>query len=207
MIDDFPLVLQHQVRTILTIQRRRRFLRASSLIVAGLARDGTETGPDREKSRRLSSRHKDRSQRHFSIIQKIQKFVSGHQAHIYETCLSAERGLDMDTGKEVLFALPLKVSKWLPLRPACPKLTFCFHNGQPCQTCAVLRHTENVCETTKVQEQDWRRALEQKSRAPPARPSDGTTAQCHSRCQAARVSVISKSGRSGQSQTHAAMTQ
>ena len=37
----------------------------------------------------------------------------------------------MDTGKEVLFALPLKVSKWWPLRPACPRLTFCFHNGQP----------------------------------------------------------------------------
>ena len=37
---------------------------------------------------------------------------SGHQAHIYEMCL---------TGKEVLFALPLKVSKWLPLRPACPR--------------------------------------------------------------------------------------
>ena len=32
---------------------------------------------------------------------------SGHQAHIYEMCLSAERGKDMDTGKEVLFALPL----------------------------------------------------------------------------------------------------
>ena len=32
---------------------------------------------------------------------------SGHQVHIYEMCPSAERGLDMDTGKEVLFALPL----------------------------------------------------------------------------------------------------
>ena len=32
---------------------------------------------------------------------------SGHQAHIYEMCLSAERGIDMDTGKEVLFVLPL----------------------------------------------------------------------------------------------------
>ena len=31
---------------------------------------------------------------------------SGHQVHIYEMCLSAERGI-MDTGKEVLFALPL----------------------------------------------------------------------------------------------------
>ena len=32
---------------------------------------------------------------------------SGHQAHIYELCLPAARGIDMDTGKEVLFALPL----------------------------------------------------------------------------------------------------
>ena len=34
---------------------------------------------------------------------------SGHQAHIYEMCLSAKRGMDMDTGKEVFFALSLKV--------------------------------------------------------------------------------------------------
>ena len=32
---------------------------------------------------------------------------SGHQAHIFEMCLPAERSIDMDTGKEVLFALPL----------------------------------------------------------------------------------------------------
>ena len=32
---------------------------------------------------------------------------SGHQAHIYAMCLSAKRGIDMDTGKKVLFALPL----------------------------------------------------------------------------------------------------
>ena len=69
---------------------------------------------------------------------------SGHQAQIFEMCLSAERGTDMDTGKEVLFALSLKVSKWLPLRPACPKLTFCFHNGQPCQTSGVLQRTQRV---------------------------------------------------------------
>ena len=29
---------------------------------------------------------------------------------------------------------------------------------------------QNVCETTKVQEQDGRQALEETSRAPPARP-------------------------------------
>ena len=110
---------------------------------------------------------------------------SGHQAHIYETCLSAERGLDMDTGKEVLFALPLKLSKWLPLRPACPKLTFCFHNGQPCQTSAVLRHTENVWETTKSRNRTGgRRRSKSRAHHPPAQ----ATATLHSltRCQAAR---------------------
>ena len=47
------------------------------------------------------------------------------------------------------------------------------------QTSGVLRHTESVRDG-KVQEQDWRQALEQKSRAPPARPSDYITAQSHS---------------------------
>ena len=41
------------------------------------------------------------------------------------------------------------------------------------------RHTESVRDG-KVQKQDWRQAQEQKSRAPPARPSDGITAQSHS---------------------------
>ena len=42
-----------------------------------------------------------------------------------------------------------------------------------------LRHTESVRDC-KVQEQDWRQALEQKSRAPPARPRGDITAQSHS---------------------------
>ena len=41
---------------------------------------------------------------------------SGHQAHIYELCLPAERGIDMDKGKEILFALPL-VKLFSPLTP------------------------------------------------------------------------------------------
>ena len=40
MIVDFPLVLQHQVQTILTMQRQRRFLRASSLVVEDLPEIG-----------------------------------------------------------------------------------------------------------------------------------------------------------------------
>ena len=44
------------------------------------------------------------------------------------------------------------------------------------QTSGVLRHTESE-RGDKVQEQDWRQALEQKSRAPPARPRDDITAQ------------------------------
>ena len=40
MIVDFPLVLQHQVQTILTMQRHRRFLRASSLFVEDLPEMG-----------------------------------------------------------------------------------------------------------------------------------------------------------------------
>ena len=47
------------------------------------------------------------------------------------------------------------------------------------QTSGVFRHTESVRDD-KVHEQDWRHALEQKSRAPPARPSDDITAQSHS---------------------------
>ena len=35
-IVDFPLVLQHQVQTILTMQRQRSFLRASSMFVEDL---------------------------------------------------------------------------------------------------------------------------------------------------------------------------
>ena len=40
MIVDFPLVLQHQVQKILTMQRQRRFLRASSLIVEDMPEMG-----------------------------------------------------------------------------------------------------------------------------------------------------------------------
>ena len=40
MIVDFPLVLQHQVQTILTMQRQRSFLRARSLIVEDLPEMG-----------------------------------------------------------------------------------------------------------------------------------------------------------------------
>ena len=47
MIVDFLLVFHHQVQTNLTMQRPRRFLRASSLFAEDLP-DGTETGPDRE---------------------------------------------------------------------------------------------------------------------------------------------------------------
>ena len=51
------------------------------------------------------------------------------------------------------------------------------------QTSGVLWRTESVRDD-KVQEQDWRQALEQKSRgAPPARPRGDIT-----RCQAAKVS-------------------
>ena len=67
------------------------------------------------------------------------------------------------------------------------------------QTSGVLRHTESV-RYDKVQEQDWRHALEQKSREksrahhPPAQ----ATRSLHSLtlCQAARVPVMSMSGRS-----------
>ena len=57
------LVLQHQVQTILTMQRQRRFLRASSLIVEDLP----------EMGQRQDSRTDRRDI--FSIIQKIQKVV------------------------------------------------------------------------------------------------------------------------------------
>ena len=69
MIVDFRLVLQHQEQTILTMQRQRRFLRASSLFVEDLM------GQRQDQTLRLSPRHKDRSQRHSPFIQKIQKFV------------------------------------------------------------------------------------------------------------------------------------
>ena len=47
------------------------------------------------------------------------------------------------------------------------------------QTSGVLRHTESVRDD-KVQKRDWRQMPEQKSRAPPARPSDDITTQSHS---------------------------
>ena len=73
------------------------------------------------------------------------------------------------------------------------------------QTCGVFRHTESVRDV-KVQEQDWRQALEQKSRAPPARPCDDITAQSHS-VPCGQSVKMTKSRRSGQSQTPEAMTQ
>ena len=73
------------------------------------------------------------------------------------------------------------------------------------QTRGVLRHTESVRDD-KVQEQDWRHALEQESRTPPARPRDDITAQSHSVLGGQSVRMT-KSRRSGQSQTPEAMTQ
>ena len=66
--------------------------------------------------------------------------------------------------------------------------------------------TQKVCETTKSRNRTgglrWSKNL---AHHPPTQ----ATTSLHSliRCQAGRVSVISKSGRSGQSQTHEAMTQ
>ena len=54
------------------------------------------------------------------------------------------------------------------------------------QTSGVLRHTQSVRDD-KVQEQDWREALEQNSRAPPARPR-GDSLHDLTRFQAATVS-------------------
>ena len=54
------------------------------------------------------------------------------------------------------------------------------------QTGGVLRHTESV-RGDKVQEQDWREALEKNSRAPPARPR-GDSLHDLTLCQAAKVS-------------------
>ena len=70
------------------------------------------------------------------------------------------------------------------------------------QTSENLRHTESV-QNDKVQKRDWTQMLEQKSRAPPAQAT--TSRHRLTRCQAASVSVITKSGRSGQSQTPEAM--
>ena len=58
------------------------------------------------------------------------------------------------------------------------------------QTSGVLRHTESVRDD-KVQEQDWRQALEQKSRAPPARPR--ITSRSHAKrpkCQDDQVQTL-----------------
>ena len=60
------------------------------------------------------------------------------------------------------------------------------------QTSGVLRHTESV-RGDKVQEQDLRQALEQKSRAPPARPRCDITARSHARrpkCQDDQVQTL-----------------
>ena len=63
MTVDFPLVLQHQVQTILTMQRQRRFLRASSLFVEDLP----EMGQRQDQT------------------EKIQKTVAKTQGQIAET--------------------------------------------------------------------------------------------------------------------------
>ena len=73
------------------------------------------------------------------------------------------------------------------------------------QTSGVLRHTESVRDV-KVHEQDWREALEQKS----ARATRPPTRRHHflnslTRCQAGQSVRMTKSGRSGQSQTHEAL--
>ena len=73
------------------------------------------------------------------------------------------------------------------------------------QTSGVLRHTESV-RGYKIQEQDLRQALEQESRAPPARPSDDITARSHS-VPGGHSVTMTKSRRSGLSQTPEAMTQ
>ena len=73
------------------------------------------------------------------------------------------------------------------------------------QTSGVLRHTESV-RGDRFQEQDLKQALEQKSRAPPARPRGDITARSHSVPGGQSVRVT-KSRRSGQSQTPEAMTQ
>ena len=62
-IVDFLLVLQHQVQTILTMQRQRRFLRASSLFVEDLP----EMGQRQDQT------------------EKIQKTVAKTQGQIAET--------------------------------------------------------------------------------------------------------------------------
>ena len=65
--------------------------------------------------------------------------------------------------------------------------------------------TESVRDD-KVQEQDCRQVLEQKSRAPPARPRGDITALSHSVPDGQSVR-LTKFRRSGQSQTPEAMTQ
>ena len=64
------------------------------------------------------------------------------------------------------------------------------------QTSEVLQHTESV-RGDKVQEQDLRQALKQKSRAPPARPRGDITARSHSvpGGQSVRVTKSRRSGR------------
>ena len=73
------------------------------------------------------------------------------------------------------------------------------------QTSGVLRHTGSV-RGDKVQEQDLKLALEQKSRAPAARPRGDITARSHSVPGGHSVRVT-KSRRSGQLQTLEATTQ
>ena len=73
------------------------------------------------------------------------------------------------------------------------------------QTSGILRHTESVRDG-QVQEQDLKQALEQKSRAPPARPRGDITAQSHS-VPGGQSVRMTKFRRSGLSQTPEAMTQ
>ena len=66
--------------------------------------------------------------------------------------------------------------------------------------------TQKVCETTKSRNRTGGiRWSESRAHHPPAQAT--TSLHSLTRCQAARVSVLSKSGHSGQSQTHEAMTQ
>ena len=66
--------------------------------------------------------------------------------------------------------------------------------------------TQKVCETTKsMNRTGGRRWSKSRARHPPAHAA--TSLHSLTRCQPTRVSVMSKSGRSGQSQTPEAMTQ
>ena len=73
------------------------------------------------------------------------------------------------------------------------------------QTSGVLRHTESV-RGDKVQEQDWREALEQNSGRTTRSPTRRLTSRYHS-VPGGHSVTMTKSRRSGLSQTPEAMTQ